>query len=273
MSSPSDRRILVLASALAEGYTVDQLHHLTKIDRWFLAKMKNINDFRIRLTARKAGTDHLDYETLLAAKKLGFCDRQIANCIESTRPVVRARRKELQIHPWVKQIDTVAGEWPACANYLYTTYHGEKHDVTFSGAGAVGGRAPVMVLGSGVYRIGSSVEFDCCAVGCLAELRRLDRKTIMINCNPETVSTDYDVCDRLYFEEISVENVMDIYDLENPEGVGSFCNEVLHWSIDWPIVSLTGWLIDQLIVNYSIYRSIVRLYVRLIDGSIIWLFD
>ena len=143
---------------------------------------------------------------------------QISHCVRSTEERVRAYRRELDIRPCVKQIDTVAGEWPAETNYLYLTYHADypapKHDVAFPmDPGAV------MVLGSGVYRIGSSVEFDCCAVGCLDELRRCGRKTIMINCNPETVSTDYDKCDRLYFEEISLECVTEIYELESPAGV------------------------------------------------------
>lgn len=136
--------------------------------------------------------------------------------VKSTEQAVTTFRHSLEIRPYVKQIDTVAGEWPAYTNYLYLTYHAQQHDVTFSQPRP----APmIMVLGSGVYRIGSSVEFDCCAVGCLEELRRRGRSTIMVNCNPETVSTDYDVCDRLYFEEISLEVVMDVYALENPDGI------------------------------------------------------
>ncbi|GAV05772.1 hypothetical protein RvY_15850-2 [Ramazzottius varieornatus] len=213
--NPTDKRVLVLATALAEGYSVDRLHDLTKIDRWFLAKMKNIIDFR-QTIIRSCGEEspQVDGNLLLKAKKLGFCDKQIAAYSRTTEPKVRELRELHGIHPWVKQIDTVAGEWPARANYLYTTYHGAQHDVAFPGPANA-----VAVLGSGVYRIGSSVEFDCCAVGCLAELRRLKRPTIMINCNPETVSTDYDESDRLYFEELSFECVMDIYQLEEPAGI------------------------------------------------------
>ena len=137
-------------------------------------------------------------------------------CIKNEERAVRAHRRRLRLHPWVKQIDTLSGEWPAETNYLYLTYHGEQHDVVYPIESA---QQVVIVLGSGVYRIGSSVEFDCCAVGCLDELRRQDRASVMINCNPETVSTDYDKCDRLYFEEISFESVMEIYELEQPEGI------------------------------------------------------
>ncbi|XP_055339674.1 CAD protein-like isoform X2 [Paramacrobiotus metropolitanus] len=212
LSNPSDRRIFTVATALAEGYTVDRLHELTRIDRWFLYRMKNIIDFRQELRTKVAQSP--SRSLLLSAKKLGFSDAQIAKLVRSTEQIIRNIRLEMGVHPWVKQIDTVAGEWPAYANYLYLTYHSQQHDVMFDAKSSA-----VMVLGSGVYRIGSSVEFDCCAVGCLQELRRLDRSTIMVNCNPETVSTDYDVCDKLYFEEISLEVVMDIYQLENPEGI------------------------------------------------------
>lgn len=149
---------------------------------------------------------------LMRAKKIGFSDKQIAGCIKVSELAVRKQRREAGIVPFVKQIDTVAGEWPASTNYLYLTYNANSHDIEFNDQ-------MVMVIGSGVYRIGSSVEFDWCAVGCLRELRNLGKKTIMVNYNPETVSTDYDMCDRLYFEEISFETVMDIYKFENPEGI------------------------------------------------------
>lgn len=151
-------------------------------------------------------------DLLLEAKQLGFSDRHIARCVKSTELAIRNQRKSMLIHPFIKQIDTVAAEYPAHTNYLYMTYNGQCHDLAFPGKA-------VMVLGSGVYRIGSSVEFDWCAVGCIRELRSLKKSTIMVNFNPETVSTDYDECDRLYFEEISFETVMEIYDLEQPEGV------------------------------------------------------
>uniref|UniRef100_A0A667ZIH9 Multifunctional protein CAD n=1 Tax=Myripristis murdjan TaxID=586833 RepID=A0A667ZIH9_9TELE len=200
LQTPTDKRIFVLAAAFRAGYTVDQLYELTKIDRWFLHKMKNIADHERLL------------ETYNQAKQLGFSDKQIALAVQSTELAVRKLRHDWSILPVVKQIDTVAAEWPAHTNYLYLTYHGTENDLSFD-------EQHVMVIGSGVYRIGSSVEFDWCAVGCIMELRKMGYKTIMVNYNPETVSTDYDMCNRLYFDEISFEVVMDIYELENPEGV------------------------------------------------------
>ncbi|OQV15901.1 CAD protein [Hypsibius exemplaris] len=223
LTNPTDKRMLVLAAALSKDYSIDEIHKLTNIDKWFLSRMKNITDYARQLrTNSMAGRNasekdlskRLSADEILTAKRLGFSDKQISQCVRSTEQAVRDLRKKLEIRPWVKQIDTVAGEWPAETNYLYLTYHGDHHDVAFPAD-----QSAVMVLGSGVYRIGSSVEFDCCAVGCLDELRRCGRKTIMINCNPETVSTDYDKCDRLYFEEISLECVMEIYELESPAGV------------------------------------------------------
>uniref|UniRef100_A0A8C4HQ81 Multifunctional protein CAD n=1 Tax=Dicentrarchus labrax TaxID=13489 RepID=A0A8C4HQ81_DICLA len=206
LQTPTDKRIFVLASAFRAGYTVDQLYELTKIDRWFLHKMKNITDHeRLMETA-------MPPEVMRKAKQLGFSDKQIALAVQSTELVVRKLRHDWSIIPVVKQIDTVAAEWPAHTNYLYLTYHGTENDLHFNDQ-------HVMVIGSGVYRIGSSVEFDWCAVGCITELRKMGYKTIMVNYNPETVSTDYDMCDRLYFDEISFEVVMDIYERENPEGV------------------------------------------------------
>ncbi|XP_055327168.1 CAD protein-like isoform X2 [Paramacrobiotus metropolitanus] len=214
LENPTDKRIFTIATALAKGYSVDKLHDLTKIDRWFLYRMEGIINFGDKL--KKLSTDRFTRDIMLEAKRLGFSDKQIAKLAHSTESVVRTRRLGLNIHPFVRQIDTVAGEWPAHTNYLYLTYHAEQHDVDF----IPNRKNPmVMVLGSGVYRIGSSVEFDCCAVGCLRNLREMGRSTIMVNCNPETVSTDYDECDRLYFEEISTEVVMEIYSLENPDGI------------------------------------------------------
>uniref|UniRef100_A0A182P0V3 ATP-grasp domain-containing protein n=1 Tax=Anopheles epiroticus TaxID=199890 RepID=A0A182P0V3_9DIPT len=211
LEQPTDKRMFVLAAALKAGYTVEQIYELTKIDRWFLRKMKGIIDFTVELEALEHGCVP-EAAMLREAKRLGFSDRMIAQCVKSTELAVRMQRKEHGVLPYVKQIDTVAGEWPASTNYLYLTYSATEHDIDFPGQ-------YTMVIGSGVYRIGSSVEFDWCAVGCLKELRRLNHKTIMVNYNPETVSTDYDMCDRLYFEEISFEVVMDIYDAEQPTGI------------------------------------------------------
>ncbi|XP_050402847.1 CAD protein isoform X2 [Patella vulgata] len=212
LQHPTDRRIFVLAAALKQGYNVDKLYELTAIDRWFLNKFKNITDHITILEQYQRQPKKVPQEIFLKAKQLGFSDIQIAKAVSSTELVIRKIRHDFNIIPFVKQIDTVAGEWPASTNYLYLTYNGEQHDIDFPGG-------HVMVLGSGVYRIGSSVEFDWCAVNCIRELRKLNYKTIMVNYNPETVSTDYDMCDRLYFDEISFETVMDIYVLENPEGI------------------------------------------------------
>ncbi|NXW10719.1 PYR1 protein, partial [Fregetta grallaria] len=212
LETPTDKRIFVLAAALRAGYSIERLYELTKIDRWFLHKMKNITDHTVLLESYREEQNTMPPAVLKRAKQLGFSDKQVALAVLSTELAVRKMRRDLKILPVVKQIDTVAAEWPAQTNYLYLTYNGTEHDLAF--------REPhVMVIGSGVYRIGSSVEFDWCAVGCIQELRKMGFKTIMVNYNPETVSTDYDMCDRLYFDEISFEVVMDIYELENPEGV------------------------------------------------------
>nr|MBE5724562.1 rudimentary [Cucujiformia] len=211
LEQPTDKRMFVVAAALRQGYTIDKLFNLTKIDRWFLQKMKNIIDWNTHLKSL-AHKENINFDILLRSKQMGFSDKQIAEAVNNTEQAIRNMRENLGITPVVKQIDTVAAEWPATTNYLYITYNADSHDVTFN-------EEHVMVLGSGVYRIGSSVEFDWCAVGCLRELRKLNRKTIMVNCNPETVSTDYDMSDRLYFEEISFEVVMDIYKIENPTGI------------------------------------------------------
>lgn len=212
LQTPTDKRIFVLAAALHAGYTVERLYELTKIDHWFLHKMKNIADHKKLLETYKQDESAMPLEIMRKAKQLGFSDKQIAQAVQSTELAVRKLRQDWKIFPVVKQIDTVAAEWPAQTNYLYLTYHGSESDVVFE-------QPHVMVIGSGVYRIGSSVEFDWCAVGCIMELRKMGYKTIMVNYNPETVSTDYDMCDRLYFDEISFEVVMDIYEMENPEGV------------------------------------------------------
>ncbi|PHH58622.1 hypothetical protein CDD81_5025 [Ophiocordyceps australis] len=212
LRNPTDRRWLAVGQAmLHEGYTVDRVHDLTKIDKWFLYKLQNIVDCNRELQA--AGhVKALKEDLILKAKKMGFSDRQIAMAAKSTEDEVRALRLRFDIHPWVKRIDTLAAEFPANTNYLYTTYNGSAHDVTFEDNGTV-------ILGSGVYRIGSSVEFDWCAVSAAQALQQMDRKTVMVNFNPETVSTDTDSADKLYFEELSYERVMDIYELEKSSGV------------------------------------------------------
>ncbi|KAL7922637.1 hypothetical protein ACQKWADRAFT_291989 [Trichoderma austrokoningii] len=212
LQNPTDRRWLAVGQAmLHENYTVEKVHELTKIDKWFLYKLQNLVDCTRELEAA-GGLETLQKDQILKAKKLGFSDRQIANAVKSTEDEVRACRLSFDIHPWVKKIDTLAAEFPADTNYLYTTYNGSSHDVTFDDKGKI-------ILGSGVYRIGSSVEFDWCAVSATQALRQMGEKTVMINYNPETMSTDYDEADRLYFEELSYERVMDIYELENASGV------------------------------------------------------
>ncbi|RQM06927.1 hypothetical protein DH86_00000076, partial [Scytalidium sp. 3C] len=212
LANPTDRRWLAVGQAmLHEGYTVDRVHELSKIDKWFLYKLQNIVDCTREL--EEVGSLYgLKKELLMKAKKMGFSDRQIANAVGSTEDEVRARRKNFGITPWVKKIDTLAAEFPADTNYLYTTYNASSHDVTFDDHGTI-------ILGSGVYRIGSSVEFDWCAVSATLALREMGKKTVMINYNPETYSTDFDTADKLYFEELSYERVMDIYELESATGV------------------------------------------------------
>lgn len=210
LKEPTDKRIYVLAAAIKAGYTIERLHELTRIDPWFLNKFYNIVNHLVLIEGMKP---ILPADVLKKAKKLGFSDKQIAQAVRSTELAIRKQRQDIGAIPVIKQIDTVAGEWPASTNYLYLTYNGTESDIEPSRDNYI------MVIGSGVYRIGSSVEFDWCAVGCLRELKKLERKTIMVNYNPETVSTDYDMCDRLFFEEISFEVVMDIYEFEVPEGV------------------------------------------------------
>ncbi|SJK97857.1 probable Carbamoyl-phosphate synthase arginine-specific large chain [Armillaria ostoyae] len=212
LSKPTDMRLFVIAYAMYnKGYTVDQLHDLTKIDKWFLHKIDNIVQTHHALKA--AGSiESIDHDLMTRAKRMGFSDSQIADLVSSTEDIVRSARKSLGITPFVKRIDTLAAEFPANTNYLYTTYNASEHDIDFDEHGT-------MVLGSGVYRIGSSVEFDWCAVTCARKLRDMGKKTVMINYNPETVSTDFDEADRLYFEELGYERVMDIYELEHAQGV------------------------------------------------------
>lgn len=194
-----------------EGYSVDRVHELSKIDKWFLYKLENIVHMYKELE-RIGSLFGVNREIMGKAKRLGFSDRQIALSVGSTEDEVRARRKSFGITPWVKKIDTLAAEFPADTNYLYTTYNASEHDVSFDDHG-------VVILGSGVYRIGSSVEFDWCAVNATMALREQGKKTVMINYNPETYSTDFDTADKLYFEELSYERVMDIYEMESASGV------------------------------------------------------
>lgn len=212
LQNPTDRRWLAVGQAmLHENYSVEKVHELTKIDKWFLHKLQNIVDMTKELQAI-GNLEGLKKDIVHKAKKLGFSDRQIANAVNSTEDKVRSLRLEFGIRPWVKKIDTLAAEFPADTNYLYTTYNASTHDVTFEDNGTI-------ILGSGVYRIGSSVEFDWCAVSATQALRKMGHKTVMINYNPETYSTDFDTADKLYFEELSYERVMDIYELENSSGV------------------------------------------------------
>ncbi|KAN0059974.1 Carbamoyl-phosphate synthase [Thecaphora frezii] len=208
--NPTDRRMFAIANAFAKGYSVDKIHDMSKIDRWFLTKLEGL--IKAARVFSTYSASQFPPHVLRQAKQLGFSDRQLAKCLNSTELAVRRLRQEHAIMPFVKQIDTVAAEFPAFTNYLYTTYNAVEHDVSFQDRG-------VMVIGSGVYRIGSSVEFDWCAVRAIRTLRQRGYKTIMVNYNPETVSTDYDEADRLYFENISLETVLDIYDLEQSSGV------------------------------------------------------
>ncbi|KAF4963687.1 hypothetical protein FSARC_8331 [Fusarium sarcochroum] len=212
LQTPSDQRLFAIANAMYEGYTVDKIWELTKIDKWFLRKLKGLSDFTKRMTSYSTTDITTSPSILLQAKRLGFSDRQLAKFWSSNEIAVRRLRLEAGIQPFVKQIDTVAAEFPAFTNYLYMTYNASEHDIDFDDHG-------VMVLGSGVYRIGSSVEFDWCSVRAIRTLRATGFKTIMVNYNPETVSTDYDEADKLYFENINLETVLDIYQLENSSGV------------------------------------------------------
>ena len=212
---PTDERLFGIAEALKKGVTVQRIHELTRIDRWFLHKIKNIVDCEARLRSRKLGG--LSPDLMLEAKRKGFSDKQIALLTGSAELRVRARRKLAGITPSVKQIDTLAAEYPARTNYLYVTYHGREDDVSFRNGHK--GSKKVLVLGSGSYSIGSSVEFDWCCVNAALALKKMGYSTLMVNYNPETVSTDYDICDRLYFDELSFERVLDIYEKERPLGI------------------------------------------------------
>ena len=237
LREPTDKRVLVISKAMHRGYTIDQIHDLTKIDKWFLQKLKHIIDIDEELK-RCTSINVLDRELLRTAKVYGFTDFQIARAVGLEKEVgnmhkatliVRNLRKSFGVLPVVKQIDTLAAEYPAQTNYLYVTYAGTDSDITFQND-----KKSVIVLGSGAYRIGSSVEFDWCGVQALNTIRKHGYRSIMINYNPETVSTDYDMCDRLYFDELTFERVMDIIDMENPHGVivstgGQIPNNLAMW--------------------------------------------
>ena len=237
LREPTDKRVFVISKAMHRGYTIDQIHDLTKIDKWFLQKLKHIIDIDEELK-RCTSINVLDRELLRTAKVYGFTDFQIGRAVGLEKEVgnmhkatliVRNLRKSFGVLPVVKQIDTLAAEYPAQTNYLYVTYAGIDSDITFQDD-----KKSVIVLGSGAYRIGSSVEFDWCGVQALNTIRKHGYRSIMINYNPETVSTDYDMCDRLYFDELTFERVMDIIDMENPHGVivstgGQIPNNLAMW--------------------------------------------
>jgi carbamoyl-phosphate synthase large subunit len=221
LSEPTDMRIFSIAEAMEKNISIDRIHELTRIDKWFLYKLRNIIDIKNRLSEYDV-IEYIPHDFLLHAKINGFSDFQIArhvlksNASSINREMLRVRayRKAVGIIPYVKQIDTLAAEYPAVTNYLYLTYSGIEHDISFAND-----NNSVIVLGSGAYRIGSSVEFDWCSVNAINTIRKEGFRAVMINYNPETVSTDYDICDRLYFDELSFERVMDIVDLEQPKGV------------------------------------------------------
>ena len=221
LKEPTDKRLFAISQAFSQGYSIDRIYELTKIDKWFLNRLKGIVDLSKQLHKVK-GIDALTEDMLRKAKKMGFSDFQIARAIGEEKKLgsqagllaVRNKRKSLGIVPYVKQIDTLGGEYQAQANYLYMTYNGSAHDIPF-----FDDKKSIIVIGSGAYRIGSSVEFDWCGVQALNTVRKEGYRNIVINCNPETVSTDYDVTDRLFFDELTFERVMDIIELENPYGV------------------------------------------------------
>jgi carbamoyl-phosphate synthase large subunit len=211
LKEPTDKRMFAIAEAIRRRYSIEKIYNLSNVDPWFLYKMKNIVEIENKL--KRYRLPNLPQSLLKEAKQKGFSDQQIAILTKSKELVVRNKRKQLEIIPYAKQIDTLAAEYPAKTNYLYLTYNGCKDDLDFKE------KNQVIVLGGGAYRIGSSVEFDWCCVNSVTALRNLKYQTIMINCNPETVSTDYDICDKLYFDELTFERVLDICERENPLGV------------------------------------------------------
>ncbi|MCJ1291145.1 hypothetical protein MMC34_002688 [Xylographa carneopallida] len=259
LQTPSDQRLFAIANAMYSGYSVDKIWEMTQIDKWFLSKLKGLSDFGRHMSTYTAST--VPQTLIRQAKQLGFCDRQLAKFWNSTELAVRRIRIEAGITPVVKQIDTVAAEFPAYTNYLYLTYNGSENDVEFEDQG-------VMVLGSGVYRIGSSVEFDWCSVRAIRTLREQGFKTVMVNYNPETVSTDYDEADRLYFENINLESVLDIYQMESSSGViismgGQTPNNIalpLH-RLNVKVLGTSPEMIDTAENRYKFSRMLDRIFV------------
>ncbi|XP_075463310.1 carbamoyl-phosphate synthase [ammonia], mitochondrial isoform X2 [Ascaphus truei] len=209
MAEPTSTRVYSMAKGLETGISIDEIYNLTAIDKWFLYKMQGI--LNMEKTIRASKSESIPEETLRRAKQIGFSDRYIGTCMGLSEAQTRELRLNKNIKPWVKQIDTLAAEYPAITNYLYLTYNGQEHDIKFDDHG-------MMVLGCGPYHIGSSVEFDWCAVSSIRTLRQLGKKTVVVNCNPETVSTDFDECDKLYFEELSLERILDVFQLEQCDG-------------------------------------------------------
>ncbi|KAE8580498.1 hypothetical protein XENTR_v10024445 [Xenopus tropicalis] len=209
MAEPTSTRVYSMAKGLETGIHMDEIHKLTSIDKWFLHKMQGI--LNMEKTLRSTRSESVPEETLRRAKQIGFSDRYIGKCLGLSEAQTRELRLNKNVKPWVKQIDTLAAEYPAITNYLYLTYNGQEHDIKFDDQG-------MMVLGCGPYHIGSSVEFDWCAVSSIRTLRQLGKKTVVVNCNPETVSTDFDECDRLYFEELSQERILDVFQQEHCDG-------------------------------------------------------
>ncbi|MCJ1472383.1 hypothetical protein MMC13_001030 [Lambiella insularis] len=259
LQTPSDQRLFAIANAMHSGYSVAKIWEMTQIDKWFLNRLKGLSDFGKHMTTFSAST--IPQGLIRQAKQLGFCDRQLAKFWSSTELAVRRLRLEAGISPVVKQIDTVAAEFPAFTNYLYLTYNGSEHDVDFEDHG-------VMVLGSGVYRIGSSVEFDWCSVRAIRTLRHQGFKTVMVNYNPETVSTDYDEADRLYFENINLESILDIYQMESASGViismgGQTPNNIalpLH-RLNVKVLGTSPEMIDTAENRYKFSRMLDRIFV------------
>jgi len=259
LQTPSDQRLFAIANAMYSGYSVDKIWEMTKIDKWFLSKLKGLSDFGEKMEA--LDPSNMSPGLIRQAKQLGFSDQQIAKFCSLNESTVRRLRVDAGITPVVKQIDTVAAEFPAFTNYLYLTYNGSEHDISFDDHG-------VMVLGSGVYRIGSSVEFDWCSVRAVRTLRDQGFKTVMVNYNPETVSTDYDEADRLYFETINIEAVLDIYQLESSSGViismgGQTPNNIalpLH-RLNVKVLGTSPEMIDMAEDRYNFSRMLDRIYV------------
>ncbi len=214
LANPTDKRFFKVVEALLKGFSIQEIHQLSGIDPFFLYKIENVVNLEKKLHSMRLDDDNL-METIKEAKRLGFSDEQVAICLNTDQMTIRKMRKEANVIPVVKQIDTLAAEWPAKTNYLYLTYGGEEDDIEFNS-----GKSKVMVLGAGVFRIGSSVEFDWCGVNTVWALKKNGiQEAIMVNYNPETVSTDYDMSDKLYFEELTLERILDIYHKENPLGV------------------------------------------------------